>query len=137
MSRQSKLLLFVLTALGCLQSLSASCPPVADEDRIYYCQDPQDILTDSTVKCDPTTCRWDVNALDPNQPPVLCLLTRMEEDDIDTVQDLLEPCLWWEIMYGRLQHVLPEFLGVPTGDPVTFASSGRGKFGVICVSFCR
>ena len=66
-------------------------------------------MEDPTVGCDPLTCRWDLALLDPEEPPLPCVGLNMDQliTDITTFPDPIEPCLWWEILYGDYQELQP------------------------------
>ena len=66
---------------------------------VAYCDNPFDILDDPTVACDEETCAWLVTLLDPDSQPVICRSIQLVGD----VPDFLEPCLWWERLYGGLK----------------------------------
>jgi hypothetical protein len=67
---------------------------------VAFCDNPFDILVDPTVACDEETCAWLVTLLDPDSKPVICRSIQLVGDDIP---DFLEPCLWWELLYGDLR----------------------------------
>lgn len=60
-------------------------------------------MNDETVECSWENCRWNLQLLDPARKPSLCLYLNPEDIEEDTVPDFLEPCYWWERMYGDMQ----------------------------------
>jgi hypothetical protein len=74
-----------------------SCP----QNTIYYCDNPLNILNDTSIVCNPVTCEWNLTALDPAMKPSAC--GAVEINTTQKVADRFEPCLWWEIMYGDMQ----------------------------------
>ena len=127
MTRPSTLFLFLwlLVSNNLLSLHASSCPPEAEEESLYYCDNPDDNFLDDTVHCDTTTCRWDLDALDPDQAPIRCqLVNDLGISTIQNLPDYLEPCLWWEMMYGRLQQLLPSFLpqGAPFASPTAMGT---------------
>ncbi|GKY98902.1 hypothetical protein MPSEU_000846000 [Mayamaea pseudoterrestris] len=81
--------------------LQTKCP----KDSIYHCNDPSlvDANDDDSVKCDLDTCRWVLGALEEKARPKLCQGIQIEPDQTDSISDTLEPCLWWEMLYGEFQ----------------------------------
>jgi hypothetical protein len=87
---------------------------------IYTCTDPEVMLADPTIQCDPVTCLWNLNAFNPGQPPEPCAAILLLEQQVADLPDLLEPCLWWEMLYGDLGYLLPDPVPtavVPTPNP--------------------
>jgi hypothetical protein len=84
---------------------------------VGYCDNPFDILIDPTVACDVETCAWLVTLLDPTSKPVICRSIQLVGD----VPDFLEPCYWWETLYGG-----PKPTPVPSAsfEPTLAPSSG-------------
>ncbi|GAX22616.1 hypothetical protein FisN_14Hh252 [Fistulifera solaris] len=112
-------LLTCLTAFATLfeQSNAEPCVNPAYED-IYTCTDPEVMLADLTIQCDPATCLWNLNAFNPGQPPEPCAAILLLEQQIADLPDLLEPCLWWEMLYGDLGYLLPQpAVVVPSPNP--------------------
>lgn len=107
---------------------------------IYTCWDPTVVLVDPTIQCDPDTCLWDLDALDPANPPGPCEAVRLVEEQLSNLSDLLEPCLWWEMLYGDLGHLLPEQtdapVAMPSQSPVIAASLAPSSFVGELFSFC-
>lgn len=88
------------------------------DDSIEYCKNPNTILQDETVGCDPETCKWDLELLDPERKPYFCYSISINTDSIHRLPDFLEPCYWWEILYGVLQ---------PTGSPTITMKPTTGE----------
>jgi hypothetical protein len=85
---------------------------------VAYCDDPFDILDDPTVACDQETCAWLVTLLDPVSKPVICRSIQLVGDG--DVPDFLEPCLWWERLYGGLKPTpAPSSSLEPTQSPTS------------------
>jgi hypothetical protein len=81
---------------------------------VGYCDNPFDILVDPTVACDEETCAWLVTLLDPVSKPVICRSIQLVGD----VPDFLEPCYWWEALYGGPTPTLaPSASAEPTAAP--------------------
>jgi len=92
------------------------CP----SNSIYHCDDPDEIIDDSTVYCDWDTCEWDLDRLSPDAKPQLCRGIMILPEAIDTLPDTLEPCLLWEMLYGALQPTAaPTISTPPTPAPTT------------------
>jgi hypothetical protein len=90
---------------------------------IAFCDDPFDILDDPTVACDEDTCAWLITLLSPQAKPLICQSITFVGD---TAPDFLEPCLWWEILYGGLK---------PTPSPTgSDGPSAAPTTGTSCVS---
>jgi hypothetical protein len=87
---------------------------------VAYCDNPFDILVDPTVACDEETCAWLVTLLDPANKPDLCRSIQLVGD----VPDFLEPCLWWELLYGGLK---PTPAPSSSLEPTPAPSSGKTK----------
>ncbi|GAX10732.1 hypothetical protein FisN_14Lh252 [Fistulifera solaris] len=99
------------------RSNAEPCVNTAYED-IYTCTDPEVMLADPTIQCDPATCLWNLNAFNPGQPPEPCAAILLLEQQVADLPDLLEPCLWWEMLYGDLGYLLPEpAVVVPSPNP--------------------
>ena len=95
------------------ERFDGDCP----EDSIYHCNDPTRIMDDPTVACNYDSCRWSLGRLDPDLPPVICRSITIV--DPDSLPDYLEPCLWWEMLFGGMQ---------PTAAPSTSPAPTTGKF---------
>lgn len=72
------------------------CP----KDNVRYCDNPNTIMYDPDVYCDVDTCLWDTKRLRQDRKPTLC--QNIAIINVDNLDDYLEPCLWWEMMYGYL-----------------------------------
>jgi hypothetical protein len=76
-------------------------------DSIYYCDNPfvLDVIeaNDPTIGCDSSTCEWDLTLLDPKQKPGICGSIVVDPDTLDRLADLLEPCLWWDMLCDQGQ----------------------------------
>jgi hypothetical protein len=82
--------------------------PDSYKDNVYHCLNPDS--TDNPIPCDPTTFRWDAEALTPD-PPLLCIEEWDGQDDLLAVtsaiidgesvdiSDRLEPCVLWAMEY--------------------------------------
>lgn len=96
---------------------SQECPT----NDLYSCENPLIVLPDPTIYCDPETCLWDLTLLDSQSPPLACQAVLLDERRIASVPDLLEPCLWWELLYGRFTALLPDhqnpLIPPPTSQP--------------------
>lgn len=82
--------------------------PATGYSPIYTCVDPDVVLGDPAIQCDPVTCLWNLDLFNPDQPPEPCAAILLLEQQIDSLPDLLEPCLWWEMLHGDLGYLLPE-----------------------------
>jgi len=94
--------LFVLTTVTL--TVRAACPPNVDDDSLYHCLDPEFILLDDTIQCDARTCAWDLQRLDADAAPRICQTIDIVPSQIPNVPDLLEPCLWWQMLYGNREY---------------------------------
>lgn len=81
---------------------------------IQFCDNPFAIMDDPTVECNEDTCAWLITLLDPGQKPAVCrniIITGQ-------VSDYLEPCLWWEILFGNLRPTAAPSVSLsPTAVP--------------------
>lgn len=75
---------------------------------LYTCVDPEVVLGDPAIQCDPVTCLWNLDLFNPDLPPEPCAAILLLEQQIENLPDLLEPCLWWEMLHGDLGYLLPE-----------------------------
>jgi hypothetical protein len=76
-----------------------SCP-----DSLYYCSDPETVLPDPTIRCVQSTCEWDFAALDPQNKPHFCQsIVFVPPVNTSALPDILEPCFWWDFLFGDLQ----------------------------------
>jgi len=104
----------------------AGCPNTNEKD-LYHCQNPTLLsifADDDFISCDLVTCEWRLQELDPDVPPSVCttldLKESVESSNVKIVEelvipDLLEPCLWWEMMYGDLSFLIAT--PAPTAPP--------------------
>jgi hypothetical protein len=82
-------------------SISAICPYFYDNKNgnlysLYHCEDPQN-SANFVIGCNKNTCQWDLSQLNPTAPPGFCeSVTVLNAHP----EDLIKPCLIWEIMYG-------------------------------------
>jgi hypothetical protein len=68
-------------------------------NSVYHCNEPNRyVMIDPTVACDPKTCRWNLSLLSPFRQPYICRGIVVQENM--RVYDVLEPCLWWQTLYG-------------------------------------
>jgi hypothetical protein len=87
-----------------LNNQRSDCPT----DSLYYCDNPSLIMTDPDVMCDMDTCKWDTSLLRPDREPAPC--RSIVITNVSTLDDYLEPCLWWQMLYGDLATDSPELL---------------------------
>ena len=80
-------------------------PPATD---LYHCQNP--FAPYLLLPCDPTTCLWDLEALQASGPPGFCtqiaVVADMDNDD-DSVQryyydEVIKPCVLWQRLFGTV-----------------------------------
>lgn len=105
--RNGLLSLLLLSGSHFLASTLAQDLPDGIPDDIYHCRDPE--LADEnkkiSIKCDKNSYEWKLKDLDEEEPPEICGGPDFFLDPIDalTIEDILEPCLHWAMLYGNLQ----------------------------------
>jgi hypothetical protein len=94
-----------------LNNQREDCPA----NSLYHCDNPNTIMGDPDVACDIDTCEWDTSFLRPDREPTLCQSITIT--NVSALDDFLEPCLWWEMLYGDLTNktIFPED---PEGTPL-------------------
>lgn len=111
-------LLSIVSLLDVSVSNAEPCQaPNTAYSGIYTCVDPAIVLADPAIQCDPETCLWNLDLFNPEQPPEPCLAILLLEQQIANLPDLLEPCLWWEMLHGDLGYLLPEELPSAVASP--------------------
>ena len=90
-----------------LEPTAAAACPEDTSNSLDHCDNPLVILSDKGIACNVDTCRWDFSQMDQKQPPTSCQAVTIVPEQIDSLPDLLEPCLWWEMLYGNLSYLLP------------------------------
>ena len=103
--------------------------PADYADDVYHCHNPQRVIDIAdmdlfTISCDPTTWRWNVDELDPDSPPTLCLGIQSVETLQEPINDWLEPCLLWAMTYGNVAD-LNFSNGTDTGEYLYCLFPGR------------
>lgn len=128
MTKIARLSLWLCLAALLSSPTTAVCPEDA-QGSLYHCDNPLLILPDPAIRCNAETCLWELNFI-PNEKPAPCEALRFVEREIDNLPDLLEPCLWYEMRYGKLDYLLPEETESPTetpSQPPSIAPSNVGK----------
>eukprot|EP00980_Cylindrotheca_fusiformis_P030744 scaffold25364_cov132-Cylindrotheca_fusiformis.AAC.1 len=100
-------------------------------DDLYHCQDPREVDKKDSIKCDKDSYKWQVDDLDPEEPPEVCGGEDYISNQPGTMPvdwpDWYEPCLLWSVMYGSLSSTAPteipsfrpSFAPVEPTDPPT------------------
>ena len=83
---------------------------VADQEELFddalFCDKPDgsSLFTDDSVDCDESTFRWNLNLLNPEEPPGRCGSVNLQPGQSFTYNDdFIEPCLLWLRLHGNLQ----------------------------------
>jgi hypothetical protein len=87
-----------------LNNQRSDCPT----DSLYYCDNPSLIMSDPDVMCAMDTCKWDTSLLRSDREPAPC--RSIVITNVSTLDDYLEPCLWWQMLYGDLATDSPGLL---------------------------
>lgn len=111
----------ILVLQGRCQDTGITAPADYTDD-VYHCKDPQQVAlaqTDSyTISCDLTTWRWNVDELEEDSPPALCLGIDRWEALQGPVDDMLEPCLLWLMNYDETTEITLRNVTDPGLSPV-------------------
>jgi hypothetical protein len=121
------ILLLVAVWGSSLPLAACACP---EEKSIYYCDNPVIVLPDPAIHCDAVTCQWDLDLFDPANTPQACASIKLNDREIDSLPDLLEPCLWWEMLYGKLTALQPHFTEYPSSGPSSAPSLAPTDIGM-------
>ena len=70
-------------------------------DDVYHCRDPTKEY-EGSISCSPDSWRWNLNELNPDQPPAFCSYhfpDQFNPDKVASLPDDLEPCMLWWMFY--------------------------------------
>ena len=93
---------------------------------LFHCQNPKNVDKKVSIECDKNTNEWNVEDLDPENPPEICpedyILNQTDTlPDVDLPDDE-EVCVLWSVFYGSLATPSPTMsptTSAPTMSPTT------------------